>query len=304
MVVFGPRLREATVLSGKLSGSRTLAGQLCRALFGACVITAICYLAPTISQSLAQTSSSVAGLLDDGLSHPPPATGSFAYNSFALPGTQGASYVDPVFGTTVHRVTTDHSVDDIYARNMWWSADETKYLHRIENSGDYWEVVDVATGKVTQTGITGYGGMAANGGFDAADPNALYYYSGPSIHKVTLNANGTWSDSIYFTAPGNQTIGDLGGTINWMDASGRYMIVRYGPEPSVYLYDRQNLAAGPYANPINGGPYADTGSYLGFTPDGKFIVGYDSRPGIGVGMGAGVSWKIDHANRTVATSPN
>src|SRR6266568_6111029 len=33
MVVFGPRLREATVLSGKLSGNRTLAGQLRRVLF-------------------------------------------------------------------------------------------------------------------------------------------------------------------------------------------------------------------------------------------------------------------------------
>jgi len=32
MVVFGPRLREATVLSGKLSGNRTLAGQLRRVL--------------------------------------------------------------------------------------------------------------------------------------------------------------------------------------------------------------------------------------------------------------------------------
>jgi len=51
MVVFGPRLREATVLSGKLSGSRTLAGQLRRALFVACVITASCSLAPALSSA-------------------------------------------------------------------------------------------------------------------------------------------------------------------------------------------------------------------------------------------------------------
>ena len=51
MVVFGPRLREATVLSGKLSGSRTLAGQLRRALFVACVITAIWPLAPALSSA-------------------------------------------------------------------------------------------------------------------------------------------------------------------------------------------------------------------------------------------------------------
>src|SRR2546425_1767923 len=47
MVVFGPRLREATVLSR----NRTLAGQLCRALFVACVITTICSLAPALSSA-------------------------------------------------------------------------------------------------------------------------------------------------------------------------------------------------------------------------------------------------------------
>ncbi len=272
-----------------------------------CFVRILTFLAALISLTVpvgAQSVPQVAGMLDDGITHAPSATGYFDYNGFVPLVTQGANYADPVFGATVRRVTTDHSVDDIYARNMWWNADETKYLHRIENNGDYWEIIDVATGAVTHTGITGYGGMAANGGFDAADPNALYYYSGPSIHKVTLNASGTWSDSVYFTTPGNQTIGDLGGTINWMDASGRYMLVRYGSEPSVHLYDRQNLSAGPYANPISGGPYADTGSYLGLTPDGKFIVGYDSTPGMGVGMGAGVSWQIDHTNRSVAPAPN
>src|SRR5881296_1937266 len=47
MVVFGHRLREATVLSR----NRTLAGQLCRALFVACVITTICSLAPALSSA-------------------------------------------------------------------------------------------------------------------------------------------------------------------------------------------------------------------------------------------------------------
>src|SRR2546426_549642 len=51
MVVFGPRLREATVLSGKLSGSRTLAGQLRRALFVACVLTVLCSLAPAVANA-------------------------------------------------------------------------------------------------------------------------------------------------------------------------------------------------------------------------------------------------------------
>src|SRR3989442_4778280 len=51
MVVVRPRLREATVLSGKVSGSRTLAGQLRRALFVACVLTVLCSLAPAVANA-------------------------------------------------------------------------------------------------------------------------------------------------------------------------------------------------------------------------------------------------------------
>src|SRR5881296_1671347 len=49
MVVFGPQLREATVLSGKLSGSRTLAGQLRRVLL-LCSLILLCLSAPAHAQ--------------------------------------------------------------------------------------------------------------------------------------------------------------------------------------------------------------------------------------------------------------
>ena len=39
------------MLSGKLSGNRTLAGQLRRALLVACVLTTICSLAPALSSA-------------------------------------------------------------------------------------------------------------------------------------------------------------------------------------------------------------------------------------------------------------
>jgi hypothetical protein len=246
--------------------------------------------------------------LVDGLSHPPPGLGTFAYNTFVPPVTPGASYVDPVFGTPVLRVTTDHSLDDIYARNMWWSADETRYLHRNPNGtafADFLAVITVATGQVTHNGIP-IGTQPGDEGFDPVNPNVLYYHSGSSLHQVTLGANGTWTDSIYFTAPGGATLNGFGGTINWLDASGRYMLVRYGPEPSVHLYDRQNLAAGPYANPVDGASTIDTGSYVGISPDGQFLVGYQGANGTAglYHMGQGVSWRIDHANRAVAATEN
>jgi hypothetical protein len=246
--------------------------------------------------------------LVDGLSHAPPAVGAFAYNSFVPPVTTGASYVDPVFGTTVRRVTTDHSVDDLYARNMWWNADDTRYLHRNPKGTafpDFLAVINVATGQVTHNGIP-IGTVASDDGFDPVNANVLYYHSAGSIHQVALNSDGTWTDSVYFTAPGGQTLKILGGTINWLDAGGRYMVVRYGPEPSVYLYDRQNLTAGPYANPVDGASTIDTGSYVGITPDGQFLVGYQGANGTAglYGMGQGVSWKIDHVHRTIAATEN
>lgn len=158
----------------------------------------------------------------------------------------------------------------------------------------------MATGTVTHTGISN-GDFAGDGGFDPVDPNALYYLKGSAIHKVTLAANGTWTDAVYWTAPGGAALKSLGGTLNWFDASGRYMLVRYGAEPSVHLYDRQNLAAGPYANPINGSTNIDAGSYLGLSPDGQFLVGYGS--GGLYNIGRGVNWTINHATRTVAVSP-
>ena len=228
-------------------------------------------------------------------SAPPPATGPFAYNSFLPPTNPGSAYTDPVFGETVRRVTADHGRDDIYARNMWWSADEKRYLHRtqgVSGKNDAWDVIDVATGVVTHTGVP-FGSIAADGGFDPVNPNVLYYLvtdrgdGRGEIHQVTLNPDGTWADVVYFTAPA--VIGELGGSMNWLDGGGRYMLVRFGAEPSVHLYDRQNLATGPYANPIDGRNYIDQGSYLGLSPDGQFVVGYDSRAVGYANAGQGVS---------------
>ena len=104
----------------------------------------------------------------------------------------------------VRRLTTDHVGDDIYARNMRWNADETRYLHRTTNGTpwpDYWDVIDVAKGQVTHKGIPS-GLFTGNEGFDPVDPNALYYYAADGIHKITLRSGGTWKDALYFTPPG------------------------------------------------------------------------------------------------------
>ena len=262
----------------------------------------------SLALTFALTSVSFAQVTGTGV-YAPPASGAFTYNGFVPPSIGGATYVDPVFGQTVRRLTTDHVHDDIYARNMWWNADGTRFLHRSTNGtafADFWDVIDVATGTVTHKGLPNGGAISAgDGGFDPVDGNALYYFASDGIHKITLNPGGTWSDAVYFTPPGGAGLKPLGSTLNWFDASGRYMLVRYGEEPSVHLYDRNNMGAGPYGNPIDGSNYVGSGSYVGITPDGKYLVGYDSRSGVGFGkMGQGVSWSLDHGNRTIAGSPN
>jgi hypothetical protein len=233
-------------------------------------------------------------------SKPPPSSGPFAYNTF-VPDTH---YKDPVLEGEVWRVTKDHGRDDIYARNMCWSADEQLYLHRtqgIVGKADAWDIINVLSGRVTHTGVP-FGSIAADGGFDPADPSALLILLTKEIYRLILKPDGTWTASVYFTSP--SPLLELGGSINWLDASGRYMLVRYGPEPSVYLYDRRNMALGPYANPIDASNTINEGSYLGLSPDGRYVVGYDSRK-VGVSrVGQGVSWWIDHGSRMVAPAPN
>jgi hypothetical protein len=257
---------------------------------------------------LMMTAAAFAALTDAGV-YAPPASGSFAYNSFVPLPIPGDAYVDPIFGETVRRLTDDHGQDDLYARNMWWNADATRYVHRTGNlagKADGWDVIDVATGLVIHSGIP-FGSFPEDGGFDPIDPDVLYYLvenrgdGRGEIHQITLEPRGAWSDTVYFTAPG--PLAGLGGSMNWVDAGGRYMLVRYGPEPSVHLYDRSDLTAGPYGNPIDARRYVDAGAYLGLSPDGQYIVGYDSRRVGLAGTGRGVSWRVDHSGRGIAATP-
>jgi hypothetical protein len=235
---------------------------------------------------------------------PPPETGPYAYNFFALPLTAGASYQDPVFGATVKRLTKDHGRDDIYARNMWWNADETRYLHRtfaVLDWPDAWDVIDIATGRVTHTRIP-FGTIAPDGGFDPMDPDVIWRLNGSELQAVRLQENGTvvLDESFVFGNP----LRELGGSINWFNQDGRFFLVRHGSEPSVYLFDRNKFGQGPYANPIDASNTVDRGSYLGLSPDGAYVVGFDSRPLIGLSRaGQGLSWKIDHATRSIARQP-
>jgi hypothetical protein len=207
--------------------------------------------------------------LTDTLAHTPT-----NYNAFTPP-VLGASYVDPVFGSTVRRLTADRNFDDIYAKNMCFNADATKYAH----GGN---IVSTATGLITHT--VPRGSFTGDAGFDPVDPNVYYYLFGTTIRKVSLGPSGAKSDVTFFTA--TAAIDSLGQSVNWWSADGSLFLVNFGG--SVKVIDKATMTPliGTIAPPTGGG-------WLGLAPSGKHAIGYWSNNGM--------SWKIDPVAKTVGS---
>src|ERR1043165_417570 len=86
------------------------------------------------------------GLLDDGASHPPPASGSFGYDTF-IPPSAGQTYQDPVTHCSVRRLTQSQSQFNHVAMNHEYgpiraiNADNSKVLGMTRDG--FWFVVNV-----------------------------------------------------------------------------------------------------------------------------------------------------------------
>src|SRR5688572_26921213 len=94
--------------------------------------------------------------ITDAASHPPPTSGAYAYYSTfgtfgpdrpGFPGV-GQTYVDPVFGSTVRRLTNAMGQppgSDIYGKNGFWNANGMLMFH---NDGSSKTIINTATGAV------------------------------------------------------------------------------------------------------------------------------------------------------------
>jgi hypothetical protein len=196
----------------------------------------------------------------------------------------GKSYVDPVFGTTVRRLTDEYpraSDSDLYAKNGYWNADSTLVWHRA-GASDYRIIraVDGRGGKkagdVVRMNVPG----DADGSFAPDDPDVWYYFSGAALVQYSVSAD-TSSVVHTFSAP----LGGLGGSTDWIDASGRYMLLMIGR--ALNVYDRQTDTL------YSGAIHATLGEgWAGISPDGRYVV---------VAGDQHYSYAIDHDRRALST---
>jgi len=236
---------------------------------------AVCKKTLICSAGLLLTASVALAYLTDADVHAPPMSGQYAYNTF-MPATAGfpgvgESYVDPVFGSSIRRVSDDYPNAHLgtapYVKNGYWNADATRYWAEFE-------IIDAGTGAVVRSGI-GDG----DGSFDPVDPDTYYYFSGSSLMGYSVSS-GTSSAVKTFGG----ALEGMGGSTDWIDRSGRYFAVRYGG--SAKVWDKQDDVV--YTS---GAPAREAGAgWTGISPDGNWLVI--------AADGGWYSYRIDHSGRS------
>lgn len=216
--------------------------------------------------------------ITDTAVHAPPTTGPYAYSppygSF-MPGqvgfpAAGATYIDPVFRTTIRRLTANdptavdgNGTSDIYGKNGWWNADSTYFITQID--GALMVAVNTTTG--AHKPLTNPGGATRpDMTCSPVDPDVVYYYTGATLKQQSI-ASGTVTTVKTFGA----TLGELGGSVDIIDDSGRYFVVNLG-SPSFRIWDSQTdtLFTGAVTDSI-----ANSG-YVGIAPDASYLIVVDS----------------------------
>src|SRR3989441_621629 len=226
--------------------------------------------------------------LTDSATHAPPTTGSFPYSPPGtwLPGQPGfplagQTYVDPVFGTTIRRLTNDfpnQSFSDIYANNGYWNADGTYWYHR---RGSGWVILDTATGAIVRSGVPGTSTSDGLVEFDPVDPDVYYYYSGAQLRRYSVSAG---TSSVVKTFPA--TLAGLGGSVDYVDRTGRYFLVNYSG--ALHIWDKQTdtIYSGSITTSLGAG-------WAGISPDGTYVI---------IAGGSHRSYPIDHAAQTLSST--
>ena len=233
-----------------------------------------------------------AGHLTDSAVHAPPTSGLHAY--YATYGAfgpdqsgfprQGESFVDPVFGSTIKRLTNEmgqSSSSEIYSKNGYFNANGTLVHHRSPSGHN---IISTSTGQVVRASVA----FNFDSSFAPDDPDAWYYFGfgDTTLYKYSV---ATGNRTVVKTFPG--ALASLGGSVDWIDRTGRYMVLNIGGATRVYDKASDTLYAGSIPGSYGGG-----GGWRSISPDGNYVI--TSTPST-----SSHSWRIDHASRSVSTTP-
>ncbi len=217
----------------------------------------------------------------------PPTSGSYTYGVYGPNETDfpkigpiydkgGTSGADPVFGGKVRRITNDFpkpSRSDIYSKNGFWSTDGTLMYHHTPSETK----TIIHTGTGSSVAVPGeYKGF--DGSFAPDDPPGgpytWYHFVGSRLMKYSI-AIVSDGESLVADGPTEvlefpETLGGLGGSVDWIANSGRYMVLNIGGVLNVW--DRvKNHTYGP-EEPVNANVIVANGGWIGISPDGNYVV--------------------------------
>lgn len=230
-------------------------------------------------------------LPNDGSIQVPPTAGPLGYNSF-IPGSTGfpavgGTYVDPIFGGTVRRLTDtigNPNQEDIYAHH-WANANGTLAFstQAVGNNSRTLKIISTTTGAEVYTDQP-LGSSTYDIAWDAIDPNRYYYYEGANLTCRNLVEHRDVVKTFPLTLEPN------GGSLNTQDRSGRYFTVRYGGTNKVWDSQTDIIYTGE-VTPLN------LSGWVAITPDGNNLV-----------TAAGpnnehYSYAIDHINHKIRLTP-
>lgn len=236
--------------------------------------------------------------ITDTALHPPPCCGTYGYERWTPAAATfpavGGTYLDPIFGETLTRVTniypatTGNSI--IYGINGRWNADSTAYLHQVSSSQV--NLINPQTGATIRTSVPYPLTTTDEVSFDPVDPDIYYYTNGVNLTKYSISGNTSTTVKTF-----GATLGGLGQSGNWIDKTGHYFLLNIGGNLRIWhkqtdtLYTNQIvLSSIQGTNPAGGIPPG----YAALTPDGLYVIGAVSPEKF--------SFAVDHGTTTLSTT--
>lgn len=224
-----------------------------------------------------------------------PSMSTFPYNTWepgqsGFPENLGDSYVDPVFSTTIHRMTVTATTTANFNQQYSFhslNADATLYFDASDETlkARYTSSFGIAYNSLN-AGTNGY--AIPEYRWHMTDPDVYFYLSGSNLIKHTLSTGAT---TVAFAGGG--TLQSLGASTNYADRTNRYYILKWGGTAKVC--DLQTGST--YANPVTP---LDTDGWVTITPDAKYVItaaGATAQPDQ-----EHYSYEIVHGTNTVSTT--